>query len=253
MAILALVCSSILVVISRCTTSAANSALRMHAFEVARENMEKLLASDSVKEMTEYDSSDKYPEIQWQTTVETFYEPITSRMWIQAVCSAEYTDMDGQEQTVELTHWLTDLSKQQLLEIMAEKEKQEQQLAERNIATIEEAAAYAGVDVETIQQWEDNGMIKTDDGYYIKDWLDLFKESDGNPSLEQVKQQVEADERLEEAADQPEDKTEDKPKAKKPRVVEDEDGVKRIGGRTLEEWIETGFPRELLEELFNEY
>lgn len=129
LAILALISSSVLVVINRSITSTANSMLRMQAFEIARENMETLLSKSSAKEMDEYGYSDRYPEIQWQTTVETFYEPITSRMWIQAVCSAEYTDTQGQLQKVELTHWLTDLSKRELLELMEEKEKEKERLA----------------------------------------------------------------------------------------------------------------------------
>jgi hypothetical protein len=32
----------------------------------------------------------------------------------------------------------------------------------------------------------------------------------------------------------------------------EDDGVKRVGGRTLEELIDMGIPRELLEGLFNE-
>src|SRR3990170_7981123 len=61
--ILALISSSVLVVINRCVASAADSALRMKAFEVARENMEKLLTADSVKQTTDFGTSDKYPEI----------------------------------------------------------------------------------------------------------------------------------------------------------------------------------------------
>jgi len=121
--ILALVSSSVLVVINRCMSSSADSALCMQAFEVARENMEKLLASDSVSEIAEYGTSDKYPQIQWQRVVEAFYEPVTSRMWVQATCSAEYADTAGQQQTVELTHWLTDLTKEQLLEIIKQEKE----------------------------------------------------------------------------------------------------------------------------------
>ncbi|MHC4913597.1 MAG: hypothetical protein ACYTE5_11465, partial [Planctomycetota bacterium] len=83
--ILGLICSSVLVVINRCLAGAADSELRMRAFEVARENMEILLASESVAETSDYGESEKYPEIQWQTTVETFYEPLTSRIWFQAI------------------------------------------------------------------------------------------------------------------------------------------------------------------------
>lgn len=181
--ILALVCSSVLSVCNRCTVSATDLTLRMQAFEVARENMETLLSGDSVSEMVEYGNSDKYPEIQWQTVVETFYEPITARMWIRGTCSAEYTDTEGSVQTVELTHWLTDLTKQQLLQIL-----------EENFAkTLEEAAEYAGVDVETIQQWVDNGMPETEQGYFVKDQLDLYKRTDGVPTIEDQRQQPEAD------------------------------------------------------------
>jgi len=128
--ILAMVSASVVVVINRCMESAADSVQYCRAFEVARENMESLLASDSVEEKVEYGSSDKYPEIQWQKTVETFYEPVTSRMWVQAICSAEYTDTEGEVQKVALTHWLTDVGKNQLLEILNERQKEKELLEE---------------------------------------------------------------------------------------------------------------------------
>ncbi len=125
--ILALISASVLVVVNRCMASAVDSTLRMRAFEVARENMEKLLSSQSVTEMVEYGSSDKYPEIQWQTTVEVFYDPLTVRMWLQGICSADYTDAAGEVQTIRLTHWLTDLTKEQLIQIIEEKKKEKEQ------------------------------------------------------------------------------------------------------------------------------
>ncbi len=184
--ILALFSSSVLVVISRSMASAADSAQRMQAFEVARENMEALLAKNSVEETTEYGNSDRYPEIQWETTVTTFYEPATSRIWAQAVCNAEYIDSEGEKQKVELTHWLTDISKEQLLEML--KNKLEQFTEEQVIESIEEAAEYAGVDVETIEKWIANGMRLVKDGkfkdFFIKSELDLYKRTGGNPSEE---------------------------------------------------------------------
>ena len=189
--ILAFISASVLVVINRCIASATDSVLRMQAFEVARENMEKLLVSDSVTEMVEYGSSDKHPEIQWQTVVETFYEPLTERIWIRAVCSAEYTDAASEVQTVELTHWLTNLTKEQLLRII--KERGEALSAEQIIETEDEAADYAGVDVQTIQQWVENDMPRTEDGYYIKSELDLYKQTDGSPTTEDRSQQARAD------------------------------------------------------------
>jgi prepilin-type N-terminal cleavage/methylation domain-containing protein len=186
--ILALISSSVLVVIDRCVTSAATSALRMKAFEVARENMELLLTSTTIKESVEYGESEKYPGIGWQTVVETFYEPITARMWIKGVCSAQYNDPNGQEHTIELTNWLTDLTKEQLLQI--EDRDEQGELSAELIETIEEAADYAGVDVETIEQWLQNGLLTTDDGSYIKDNLDLYMSSNGNPSEEEKNQQA---------------------------------------------------------------
>jgi len=245
--ILGLVSSSVLVVINRCMVSAADSALRMRAFEVARDNMEALLSSGSVKETVEYGSSDKYPEVEWQTVVETFYEPLTSRMWIQAVCSAEYTDTDGEVQTVELTNWLTNVSEKDVRKILEEQQKEEEELAEQIIETEEEAADYAGVDRQTIQQWVENGMLKTKDGYYIKNQLDLYWDNDGNPSIEDKQWQAQADAHLIDPT-----KRQDKQSKQDKQGLTEDDGVKRIGGRTLEELVELGFPRELLEGLFNE-
>ncbi|MHC4206050.1 MAG: prepilin-type N-terminal cleavage/methylation domain-containing protein [Planctomycetota bacterium] len=188
--ILGLICSSVLVIIDRCVASAAESAVRMRAFEVARENMETLLASSSVKENVEYGQSEKYPDIGWQTVVETFYEPITARMWIRGVCSAQYTDSDDEEQTVELTHWLSDLTKEQLLQIEQRDEQELEELAGELIETLEDAADYAGVNVETIEQWLQNGLLTTEDGSFIKDNLDLYMRSSGNPSEEEKNQQA---------------------------------------------------------------
>jgi len=189
--ILGLLSSGVLLVVSRCVASAADSVLRMHAFEIARENMEKLLASNSVKETAEYGTSDEYPEIKWQTVVETFYEPVTNRMWVRAVCSAEYQDMQGQAQTIELTHWLTDVTKDQLLQIMKQQEQHDQQLlADQIIETIEEAAQYAGVNEETVEQWLNDGMLTTENGSFVKNNLDVYKRSTGKPTDEQKKLQA---------------------------------------------------------------
>lgn len=187
--ILALISASVLAVIDRCVDSAANSTQQMRAFEVARENMEKLLSSATVKESVEYGESERYPEISWQTVVETFYEPITSRMWIRGVCSARYSDPNGQEQTIDLEHWLTDLTKEQLLQIM-KRDEEKGDIAGQVIETLEQAAEYAGVDTETIQKWLENGLLTTEDGSFIKSNLDLYMRSNGNPSEEDKKSQI---------------------------------------------------------------
>jgi hypothetical protein len=194
--ILAFFSSGVLAVINRCMAWASDSAVRMRAFEVARDNMEKLLSSDSVKEMSEYGDSEKYPGIKWQTDVETFYEPITSRMWVRGVCTAQYEDAAGEEQTIELTHWLTNLTKEQLLALAQRDEKEKAMLAGQVLVTIEDAAAYAGVDVATVEKWIDNGMLTLEDGSFVKQNIDLYKNSGGSPTAEQVQTQVQSEAEL---------------------------------------------------------
>lgn len=188
--------SGMMVVINRCTAWAANSAIRMQAFEVARENMEELLSLDSVEETSEGGNSEKYPEIRWQTDVETFYEPVTARMWVRAVCSTQYDDADGEEQTIKLEHWLTNISKEQLLEITQRDKKDKEGLAGLVFETIEEAASYAGVDVEKIEEWIDKGLVPLDDGTIPKQNLDIFVDNAGNPPAEQIQSQIETQEEL---------------------------------------------------------
>lgn len=183
--ILTMFTSSVLVVIDRSIVSVAQSKLRMQAFEVVRENMEKLLAKNTASEMIDYGNSEKYPEIQWETTVETFNEPLNSQTWARAVCTAVYIDMEGQEQEVELTQWLTKLTDQQTQKLHQQQEKDDL-LAKFFIETLQEAAEYATIDVETIQQWIGNGMLLTDEGFYIKGELDLYKQYDGSPPPEQL-------------------------------------------------------------------
>ncbi len=190
LAILALISSGVLVVIDRGATFAADSVLRMRAFEVARENMEKLLASTAVKESVEYGESDKYPDVAWRTVVETFYEPITARMWVRGVSSAQYSDPNGQEQTIELEHWLTDVTKEQLLQLAGREEEGQDTLAGELIETLESAAEYAGVAPEAVEQWLANGMQIMEDGSFVKSNLDLYKRTNGSPSEEEKKLQI---------------------------------------------------------------
>jgi len=196
--IMAFICSGVLVAINRSMESAADVTLQMQAFEIARENMEQLISTDSVMEKTDFGYSEEHPYIRWQTTVEAFFEPITNRLWIQAVCAAEYTDSKGEQKKVELTHWLTDLSIKQILELLEERGKQQEylELINQLIETLQEAAEYAGVDEETVEQWADNGMPVTEDGYFIKTYIDLYKRTGGNPSVEEIEQAGETYDRI---------------------------------------------------------
>jgi len=244
LAILALISVSVLVVLNRCMKSAIDSSQRMKAFDVARENMELLLGSDSVSEMTEYGTSDKYPGIKWQTTVETFYEPITARMWIQGLCSAEYTDSADETQTVTLTHWLTDLTKDQLLQII--RQRTQAQSGEQVFKSLEEAAEYAGVNVETIQQWLEDGMVMTADGFLTADMLDLFVEADGTVPAEVINQQAKADEDLIKKASEPVPKEPTEPDS--PDQTKPPEGIYKIGDKFYTEEELRGMPfGELIE------
>lgn len=118
MTILALTATGIVHVINSSIDNAVNLDLKMQALEVARDNMENLLSLNSVQNSTDYGTSEVYPKIDWTTTVESFYEPITDGMWVQAVCAAEYTDTTGEFQSVELTHWITSLTKIQMKQML---------------------------------------------------------------------------------------------------------------------------------------
>jgi len=185
--ILSLFSSAVVVVVNRSIESVGDSRLRMEAFEVSRENMENLLSLETAKEMVEYGESEKNPEIQWRKMVEVFEEPVNSQSWLRGICSAEYVDSSGELQTVELVHWITNLTEEELKKI---KESREEEGLLDAMLTIEEAAEYAGVDKEVIEEWIENGM-PTKDGSFVPLWLDLYKESDGRPSERRKEEFVE--------------------------------------------------------------
>jgi len=122
--VLAAICSSVLVVINRSIAATIDSQTKMEAFRLVRENLEKVLAADSVTLMSEMGVSDTNPDIQWQTVVETFMPPVGTKMWLQAVCSVTYTDSKGEQQTIELTHWLTELSQKDKTLIQKQRERE---------------------------------------------------------------------------------------------------------------------------------
>ncbi len=189
--ILALVSSSVLLVMNRCVSAAGDSALRMEAFRLARENLEKVLVADAVEETVDYGMSEEYSDVSWQTVIEGFPEPATGQMWVRAVCSAEYIDSRGEMQTVELVHWITQLTDQQAGQLLQD-EDLEQLEVEQLVRTVEEAAEYAGVSAETIEQWVEKGLLKTDDGAFIRYNLDLFVEGNGDPTPPEKAEQVES-------------------------------------------------------------
>ena len=121
--ILGMIASTVLVIINRAIDTVVVWQMKMEAFEIIRENMEQLLTKSSVSDMLEYGTSETNPDITWETTVESFYEPITNKMWVRAICSAEFPDPNGQPEKIELTQWLTGLNQQQIKQILAQKQK----------------------------------------------------------------------------------------------------------------------------------
>jgi len=191
LAILALASSSVLVVIDRCVASASDSALRMKAFELVRENLEKILVLDSVTESVDFGTSEEYSGVSWQTVIEGFPEPVSGQMWVRAVCAADYLDSKGEKQRIELVHWLTPLTDQQAGQLINQQDLEKLE-AEQLLKTDEEAAAYAKVDTDTLRRWVAEGLAKTQDDMFLRYNLDVFLRSKGNPTPEEKAQQVES-------------------------------------------------------------
>ncbi|MGD0786054.1 MAG: prepilin-type N-terminal cleavage/methylation domain-containing protein [Sedimentisphaerales bacterium] len=122
--ILGMITATVLVVINRAIDTVVAWQTKMEAFDVARENMEKLLMKSSVSDGVENGISDTNPDINWETTIESFYEPISNRMWARAVCTSKYKDNEGQEKKIELTQWITSVSKEQVKQILGWEYKQ---------------------------------------------------------------------------------------------------------------------------------
>lgn len=157
--ILSSILATTLVVMNNCVGGAIDLRNQSRAFELARENLEFLLTANQCKENLEYGFDEINPEVQWQLSVEPFYEPISNRMWIRAVSSAEYVDSKGERQTVELQHWLTGLTARQIQMIQAQQKLEEDFLD--SLYTEEEKERQAltkaylqerGLDVEIYEQ-----------------------------------------------------------------------------------------------------
>lgn len=126
--ILGTICATALTAMNRAIAVAIDLRKRTQAFEVARENMENLLCLVSVSEVSDFGVDPLHPDIEWETTVESFTEPATNKMWIQAVCTASYPDSAGEIQKVTLTHWLTGLSDKQAQMILGQQKRESEYL-----------------------------------------------------------------------------------------------------------------------------
>jgi len=152
--IIGVIVTSIITVMNRCIGAAIDSRTNMQAFEIARNNMEKLLAENKLAEKIEFGISELNPDIQWETLIETFTEPVTGSMWLQAACSATYTDQNGELQTVEFKHWLSEVSPALQKKLKAQDEKERQLMAQY--------AEEMGLDPDEVEIGDD-GEIKPKD------------------------------------------------------------------------------------------
>ena len=168
--ILAMICATTLVVLNRCMQSTIDSELKMQAFKVARENMEKLLANKTVTQTVEFGTLEENPNIDWQMLVEPFREPATSKMWIRAVCTASYTDSKGEMQNFELENWITDLTDAQVKKLL-DQQKREKEFIE---ATGENPF---GDDTDGLLKWMKH-LMDTGDVDAARDVAEEIKEID---------------------------------------------------------------------------
>ena len=165
--LLTAILSSVLVLMNRYTASMIDLQLRAEAFELARGNMEQLLAETKLSDIVEFGDSETHPDIEWQTLVEPFYEPVTNRMWIRAVCSAGFTDSKGEFENIELEHWITNLTAAQVKQIVAQQQVEAEYmdlLAEGEDSIIQETTeAYLkeeGLDHEAYKRFSEQQRRK---------------------------------------------------------------------------------------------
>lgn len=127
--LLGLLLASTLMLMNRYVDTVIDFRLREKAFELARSNMEQLLSETKLSDKDDYGTDEFNPELDWETMVEPFFEPVTNQMWIRAVCTAGFLDTKGERQDVELEHWITNLTPEQVKQITAQ-QKAEQEFME---------------------------------------------------------------------------------------------------------------------------
>ncbi len=116
--VIGFVVSSVMVIMANSISSLADLKLRTEAFEIARDNLEQILASDNVTEVSDSGTSDINPEIEWETSIKADQASSTdATIWVKAKSSASYTDSKGELQTVEFEQWITSLNKTQAKQI----------------------------------------------------------------------------------------------------------------------------------------
>ncbi|MBU1261143.1 MAG: type II secretion system GspH family protein [Planctomycetes bacterium] len=173
--ILGMIAATVLVVVNRAMDTVVAWQTKMEAFEIARENMEKVLAQKSVTDLVEYGISEKNPDINWETTVESFYEPVSNRMWIRAVCSAGYIDDSGQEQKIEFTHWITGPNKKQVEQILQQRLREEEYFQELAESSDEQTEDTQQPDEQLSDEQQTEQDQQAEQDYEAETWKSIEK------------------------------------------------------------------------------
>lgn len=153
LAVLSVMLGSVMVLMNRYVEAVMDLQLREQAFEIVRGNMENLLAESKLSDMGEFGTSETNADIEWKTLVEPFYESVTNRMWIRAVCSAGFNDSKGEYQEVELEHWITNLTAVQIKRILAQQKVENEYM-------------------ELLNDGEDSAIQETTRAYLLEQGLD---------------------------------------------------------------------------------
>ncbi|MGB8227134.1 MAG: prepilin-type N-terminal cleavage/methylation domain-containing protein [Sedimentisphaerales bacterium] len=197
-----MITATVLVVINKAIETVVLWQTKMQAFEITRENMEKILAQSSVTDFVEYGMSETNSDITWETTVSSFYEPLTNQMWMRAVCTAQFVDSEGEEQKIELTHWLTSLNKEQIRQILEQKQRESEYQAainESSESAGQQRQLLTGQQNKRLQQAEQ--LQKQAD--HLQEQADRLREQAKQPEAkEQAEQLQHQADQLQQKADQ---------------------------------------------------
>ncbi len=145
--VIGFVVSSVMVVTSNSIASLADLKLRTEAFEIARENMELILARDNVTELSDSGTSDINPEIEWEISIKADQASSTdATMWVKAKSLANYTDSKGELKTVEFEQWISYLNRSQTKQIQKLRSLQAQDDTDSEITPDESSKDEGGKD-----------------------------------------------------------------------------------------------------------
>jgi prepilin-type N-terminal cleavage/methylation domain-containing protein len=161
--LLSIILTSVMVLMNRYVDAVMDMRLRQEAFELARSNMETLLTENRLSNKADFGTSELNPAIDWSTIVEPFYEPVTNRMWIRAICTSEFLDSKQDYEEIKLEHWITSLTAAQVKQILAQQEAEDEYmklLQADELTDIEKTTlAYLeaqGLDVDAYNDFRDS-------------------------------------------------------------------------------------------------